>query len=161
MGELTVLLIGVVDALFAFFVVAPMLLNTASLFGVQKQFAKAMVEEGVIDEATVKQLHPKKQIAGVLISLVLFAVLIWTCWKSAPMGYLCGGVALVAGFLKYRKIVQYNSLTVKRQLEDGYMELKVQTPCLLTCIKELNTPRYMSVSGIFECYDKPLSLIHI
>ena len=88
MGELTVLLIGVVDALFAFFVVAPMLLNTASLFGVQKQFAKAMVEEGVIDEATVKQLHPKKQIAGVLISLVLFAVLIWTCWKSAPMGYL-------------------------------------------------------------------------
>ena len=45
---------------------------------------------------------------------VLFAVLIWTCWKSAPMGYLCGGVALVAGFLKYRKIVQYNSLTVKR-----------------------------------------------
>ena len=158
MGELTVLLIGVVDALFAFFVVAPMLLNTASLFGVQKQFAKAMVEEGVIDEATVKQLHPKKQIAGVLISLVLFAVLIWTCWKSAPMGYLCGGVALVAGFLKYRKIVQYNSLTVKRQLEDGYMELKVQTPCLLTCIKELNTPRYMSVSGIFECYDKPLEV---
>ena len=38
-----------------------------------------------------------------------------------------------------------NALTVKRQLEDGYMELKVQTPCLLTCIKELNTPRYMSV----------------
>ena len=51
-----------------------------------------------------------------------------------------------------------NSLTVKRQLEDGYMELKVQTPCLLTCIKELNTPRYMSVSGIFECYDKPLEV---
>ena len=73
-----------------------------------------MVEEGVIDADTVKLLHPKKQIAGVLISLVLFAVLIWTCWKSAPMGYLCGGVALVAGFLKYRKIVQYNSLTVKR-----------------------------------------------
>ena len=113
MGELSVLLIGVVDALFAFFVVAPIMLNTASLFGVQKRFAQAMVEEGVIDEETVKLLHPKKQIAGVLISVVLFAVLIWTCWKSAPMGYLCGGVALVAGFLKYRKIVQYNSLTVK------------------------------------------------
>jgi len=112
-GELSVLLIGVVDALFAFFVVAPIMLNTASLFGVQKRFAQAMVEEGVIDADTVKLL-PKKQIAGVLISLVLFAVLIWTCWKSAPMGYLCGGVALVAGFLKYRKIVQYNSLTVKR-----------------------------------------------
>lgn len=113
-GDLAILLVGIVDALFAFFVVAPILLNTASLFGVQKRFAQAMVEEGVIDADTVKQLQSKKQIAGVLISLVLFAVLLWTCWKSAPMGYLCGGVALVAGFLKYRKIVQYNSLTVKR-----------------------------------------------
>lgn len=51
-----------------------------------------------------------------------------------------------------------NSLTVKRMLEDGYMMVKVQTPCLLTCIKELNTPRYMSVSGIFECYDKPVEV---
>ena len=114
MGDLAILLVGIVDALFAFFVVAPILLNTASLFGVQKRFAQAMVEEGVIDAATVKQMHSKKQIAGVLISLVLFAVLVWTCWKTAPMGYLCGGVALAAGFLKYRKIVQYNSLTVKR-----------------------------------------------
>ena len=114
MRDLAILLVGIVDALFAFFVVAPILLNTASLFGVQKRFAQAMVEEGVIDAATVKQMHSKKQIAGVLISLVLFAVLVWTCWKTAPMGYLCGGVALVAGFLKYRKIVQYNSLTVKR-----------------------------------------------
>lgn len=113
-GDLAILLVGIVDALFAFFVVAPILLNTASLFGVQKRFAQAMVEEGVIDADTVKQMQSKKQIAGVLISLVLFAVLVWTCWKTAPMGYLCGGVALVAGFLKYRKIVQYNSLTVKR-----------------------------------------------
>ena len=126
MGELSVLLIGVVDALFAFFVVAPIMLNTASLFGVQKRFAQAMVEEGVIDAQTVKLLHPKKQIAGVLISVVLFAVLIWTCWKSAPMGYLCGGVALVAGFLKYRKIVQYNSLTVKtfRNTYKDHMDVK-------------------------------------
>ena len=51
-----------------------------------------------------------------------------------------------------------NTLTVKRMLEDGYMMVKVQTPCLLTCIKELNTPRYMSVSGIFECYDKPVEV---
>ena len=46
----------------------------------------------------------------------------------------------------------------KRMLEDGYMMLKVQTPCLLTCIKELNIPRYMSVSGIMECYQKPLAV---
>ena len=43
-------------------------------------------------------------------------------------------------------------------LEDGYMMVKVQTPCLLTCIKELNQPRYMSVGGIFERYNKPLEI---
>ena len=50
-----------------------------------------------------------------------------------------------------------NTITVKRMLEDGYMTIKVQTPCLITCIKELNTPRYMSVSGVFEAYSKPLT----
>ena len=48
-----------------------------------------------------------------------------------------------------------DTITVKRMLEDGYMTIKVKTPCLITCIKELNTPRYMSVPGIFECYSKP------
>ena len=51
-----------------------------------------------------------------------------------------------------------NTITVKRMLEDGYMTIKVKTPCLITCIKELNDPRYMSVSGIFECYAKPLEV---
>ena len=45
-----------------------------------------------------------------------------------------------------------DTLTVKRMLEDGYMTIKVKTPCLITCIKELNQPRYMSVNGIFTCY---------
>ena len=52
-----------------------------------------------------------------------------------------------------------NSLIVKRQLEDGYMELKVNTPCLLTCIKELNEPRYMSVSRIVDSYSMPLTVL--
>ena len=46
----------------------------------------------------------------------------------------------------------------RRMLEDAYMTIKTHTPCLLTCIKELNTPRYMSVGGIFECYNKPLEI---
>lgn len=52
-----------------------------------------------------------------------------------------------------------NEVTVKRMLEDGYMTIKMQTPCLVTCIKELNAPRYMSVPGIFECYSKPLTIL--
>jgi len=52
-----------------------------------------------------------------------------------------------------------NTLTVKRVLEDGYMIIKEQTPCMVTCIKELNTPRYMSVSGVFETYAKPMTVL--
>ena len=44
-------------------------------------------------------------------------------------------------------------------LEDGYMMIKTQTPCLLTCIKELNEPRYMSIGGIFDAYDKPFQVL--
>ena len=54
--------------------------------------------------------------------------------------------------------VEGKEVICKRMLEDGYMTIKTQTPCLLTCIKELNTPRYMSVGGIFECYNKPLEI---
>ena len=54
--------------------------------------------------------------------------------------------------------VENKAVTVKRLLEDGYMTIKVQTPCLLTCVKELNDARYMSVGGIMECYNKPLEI---
>ncbi len=45
------------------------------------------------------------------------------------------------------------SVTVKRQLEDGYELIKVQNPCMLTTIKELNDPRYMNMKGIFASKD--------
>ena len=51
-----------------------------------------------------------------------------------------------------------NTVTVKRMLEDGYMTIQTQTPCLLTCIKELNAPRYMSLGGIMDCYSKPVEV---
>lgn len=39
---------------------------------------------------------------------------------------------------------------VQRQMEDGYEVIQVQTPCLLTAVKELNEPRYMTVAGIVD-----------
>ena len=83
MGDLGILIIGVVDTFFAVFVVAPMMLQAASLFGVQKQFAKAMVQEGVVKQEDVDRIHPKKQIAGVVISLIMLAVLAFTCSTSS------------------------------------------------------------------------------
>lgn len=52
-----------------------------------------------------------------------------------------------------------NVLKIHRLMEDGYMTVQVQTPCLITCVKELNNPRYMTVKGIQECYDKPIQVL--
>ena len=114
MGDFGILLYYLVVTLFSFFVVGPCILNAISLFGVQKRFAKAMVEEGVISQEAVDRLHPKKQIAGVIISAVVTAALIYLAYRTAPIGYLCAAIAQIASIMKYYKIVQYNSLTVKR-----------------------------------------------
>ena len=49
-------------------------------------------------------------------------------------------------------------VTVKRQFEDGYHIVKVKTPCLLTAIAELAEPRYMSVGGVFDAYQKEIKI---
>ncbi|MDR1832674.1 MAG: electron transfer flavoprotein subunit beta/FixA family protein [Fusobacteriaceae bacterium] len=41
---------------------------------------------------------------------------------------------------------------VKRMLEDGYEMIEVKTPCVLTAVKELNEPRYMTVDKIEAAY---------
>ena len=48
------------------------------------------------------------------------------------------------------------TVTVQRQLEDGYEVIELPVPCMLTAIKDLNTPRYMSIGGIFDAKNKPL-----
>lgn len=54
--------------------------------------------------------------------------------------------------------VDGNELTVQRALEDGYEVIKVQTPVLLTAIKELNNPRYMSAKLVFETFKKEVKI---
>ncbi|MFZ5968083.1 MAG: electron transfer flavoprotein subunit beta [Bacillota bacterium] len=48
--------------------------------------------------------------------------------------------------------VKDDHIVVQRALEDGYEVIKVQKPVLLTAIKELNHPRYMSVQGIYDAF---------
>ncbi len=100
--------------LFAFFVAAPCILSAISLFGVQKRFAKTMIEEGVVSEEDVKKLHPKKQIAGVFLSVLVVIALVGTCYKTAPVGYICGILSFTGGVLKYRRVLEFNSITVQR-----------------------------------------------
>ncbi|MGV3024953.1 electron transfer flavoprotein subunit beta/FixA family protein [Clostridium thermobutyricum] len=54
--------------------------------------------------------------------------------------------------------VEADGLLVNRALEDGHEMIKVQTPCLLTAIEELNAPRYMNVGLIFDTKDKEITI---
>ena len=114
MGDISIFIVQAALALFTFFVAAPCVLNAISTFTVQARFADTMIAEGVITEADKLMLQPKKQIAGVLISVVMLAALSGIAVKTAPYGYLSCGIAAVAGALKYRQILEFNSLTVSR-----------------------------------------------
>ena len=54
--------------------------------------------------------------------------------------------------------VEEDGLLVNRALEDGYELIQVQTPVLLTAIKELNEPRYMNVKYIFDTANKEVQI---
>jgi len=43
-------------------------------------------------------------------------------------------------------------LKVRRAWEDGYENIEVKTPVLLTAIKELNEPRYMNIKNIYDMF---------
>ncbi|MCD7845797.1 MAG: electron transfer flavoprotein subunit beta/FixA family protein [Oscillospiraceae bacterium] len=60
-----------------------------------------------------------------------------------------------AGAMTYEN----GTVRVQRMLEDGYMTIEADTPCLVTCIKELNEPRYMTISGIYDCFAKPITVL--
>ncbi len=47
-----------------------------------------------------------------------------------------------------------NKLVIKRAIEDGYYEIEVETPVLLTAIKDLNTPRYPHIGHVVDAFSK-------
>ena len=52
--------------------------------------------------------------------------------------------------------IENGKAIVERQLEDGYEVIEAPLPCLITAVKELNTPRYMSAVGIADAYEKEI-----
>lgn len=50
--------------------------------------------------------------------------------------------------------IQDDSVVVNRAFEDGYQVIKAKMPLLITTLKEMNIPRHMRVSGIYECFDE-------
>ena len=62
-----------------------------------------------------------------------------------------------------QKVVEVNEAEryciVERQMEDGHDVVKVPLPCVLTCVKELNEPRYMTVSRIlYACEEADIKI---
>lgn len=98
---------------FGFFVTAPILLNAISTFGVQKKFAETMVQEGIIDGKEVRQMQPKKQLAGVIVAAVVLTAAALVS-SRVDFGLICMSFGFLVGLVRYRKILQFNSLTVKR-----------------------------------------------
>jgi electron transfer flavoprotein beta subunit len=49
-------------------------------------------------------------------------------------------------------------VVVERQYDDRYHVLKAKMPCLITALSELNEPRYMTPGGIFDAYEKEITV---
>ena len=54
--------------------------------------------------------------------------------------------------------VEGDSVIVKRQYDDRHHILKAKMPCLITALSELNEPRYMTPGGIFDAYEKEITV---
>ncbi|MBL8966521.1 MAG: electron transfer flavoprotein subunit beta/FixA family protein [Spirochaetaceae bacterium] len=50
------------------------------------------------------------------------------------------------------------AVVVKRVFEDGYQRVRAKLPCLVTALKDMNTPRYMSVAGVFDAYKAEIKI---
>jgi len=50
------------------------------------------------------------------------------------------------------------TVTVKRQFEDRYHMVKAKMPCLITALSELGEPRYMTPGGIFDAFEKEVTV---
>ena len=58
-----------------------------------------------------------------------------------------------------RKIeIEGDAVKVQRQFDDRYHVLKAKMPCLITALSELNEPRYMTPGGIFDAYEKEITV---
>ncbi|OGS45001.1 MAG: electron transfer flavoprotein subunit beta [Elusimicrobia bacterium RIFOXYD2_FULL_34_15] len=51
-------------------------------------------------------------------------------------------------YVKKIEKIENNKITVERMMEDGYDLIELPIPCLLTVVKEINTPRLPSLRGM-------------
>ncbi|MCR4441689.1 MAG: electron transfer flavoprotein subunit beta/FixA family protein [Peptococcaceae bacterium] len=57
-------------------------------------------------------------------------------------------------YVKKITMMEHRKVVIERMLEDGYEVVETSCPLLLTTVKELNEPRYPTVGGIIDAFDK-------
>ena len=79
---------------------------------------------------------------------------------TAQVGYRQIAEHLGVPVISYAEDIKVDGdyVIVKRQYEDRYHEIKAKMPCLITALSELNVPRYMTPGGIFDAYDKEVTV---
>ncbi len=63
------------------------------------------------------------------------------------------GIPTIAYAKEVNCDIANKTVEVKRIFDDGYMMVKAQLPALITCLSELNEPRYMKPGRIFYAID--------
>lgn len=64
----------------------------------------------------------------------------------------------VVTYVQAVREIKEKTIIVERQLENGFEVIEVTKPCVLTAVKELNTPRYMTVKGIIDAYNTEITV---
>lgn len=63
--------------------------------------------------------------------------------------------------VSYLEDLQYDgksTFTIRKQTEEGYQILEVESPCLVTVLASANKARYMTVNGIIEAFNKEVEI---
>ncbi|UUV19998.1 electron transfer flavoprotein subunit beta/FixA family protein (plasmid) [Fusobacteria bacterium ZRK30] len=68
------------------------------------------------------------------------------------------GLPLVSYVTELDYDIDSNKILLKRVIEDGYYKMRSSLPCVITMLKDANKPRYMTVNGIWECFDKDIEV---
>lgn len=77
--------------------------------------------------------------------------------QVGPELAVCLGIPHVT-YVREVEIVDNDHLRVERLLEDGSIVFELRTPALLSVTKEINVPRYPSISDIFSASRKEINI---
>lgn len=62
-------------------------------------------------------------------------------------------------YVKKIEEIKDNTMRVERMMEEGFEIIEVQTPCLITVVKEINEPRIPSLKGLMRAKSAKINIL--